>query len=300
MDLVNRVAIVTGAGGGLGKAHAVLLARLGAAVVVNDVGGSVHGEGASSSAADEVVAEIADSGGVAVADYSSVGTPEGAEALVVRAVDEFGGLDVLVNNAGILRDKSFANLEWDDLDAVLGVHLRGAFYTTRPAFRHMKERGYGRIVMTSSASGLLGNFGQSNYGAAKMALVGLMNVLALEAAKYNIKVNTIAPIAGTRMTENLLGGLADKFPPELVSPVVAYFSSEECDLTGEVWSVGGGQVSRIFIGLAQGHFQHPDREGPLTVDDVIANVDAIRAQDGYIVPASSQDEFAKLAPLLAG
>ncbi len=300
IDFQDRVAVVTGAGGGLGRAHALLLASRGAAVVVNDLGGSVHGEGASSSAADDVVAEIREAGGEAVAEYSSVATPEGGDAIVAKAVDEYGRIDIVVNNAGILRDRSFANLEGSELQAVLDVHLRGAFYVTQPAFRRMKEAGFGRIVVTSSASGLFGNFGQANYGAAKAGLVGLMNVLKLEGAKYNIKVNAIAPIAHTRMTEELLGEMADRFDPASVAPAVAYFCSEECEYTGDIWSVGGGSVSRIFIGLSDGYFQHPDSEGPLTIEDIAGNLDMIRSEDGYIVPFSSQDEFAKLGPRLMG
>ena len=297
VDFTDRVAIVTGAGGGLGRAHSLLLASLGAAVVVNDLGGTVHGEGSSPSAADNVVAEIADAGGAAVADYNSVAAPESARALVDHALAEFGRVDVLINNAGILRDRSMAKLTTDELHAVLDVHLRGAFYVTQPAFRVMKEQGYGRIVMTTSASGIMGNFGQANYGAAKMGLVGLMNVLALEGAKYGIKANSIAPIAGTRMTHDILGEVFDYFQPELVSPAVAYLASEECEFTSEVWSVGGGSVSRIFIALADGFFKHP-HEGALTVDDVVANLDEIRSEDGYVVPFSSEDEFAKLGPRL--
>jgi len=297
VDFTDRVAIVTGAGGGLGRCHALLLASLGAAVVVNDLGGTVHGEGSSQSAADAVVAEIEEAGGVAVAEYGSVASPDSASAIVERAIDAFGHVDVLVNNAGILRDRTIVNMTADELHAVLDVHLRGAFYVTKPAFRHMKERGYGRIIMTSSASGIMGNFGQANYGAAKMGLVGLMNVLALEGAKYGIKVNAIAPIAGTRMTEDILGEVFGYFRPELVSPAVAYLASEECTLTSEVWSVGGGSVSRIFIALADGYLKHP-HEGELSVDDIVDNLDEIRSEDGYIVPFSSQDEFAKLGPRL--
>jgi NAD(P)-dependent dehydrogenase (short-subunit alcohol dehydrogenase family) len=298
VDFEDRTVVVTGAGGGLGRSHAILLAALGARVVVNDVGGTVHGEGADSSAANAVVDEIRAAGGTAVADYHSVASPEGGAAIVERALDEFGRLDAVINNAGILRDKTLVNLEPDTLHAVLDVHLRGAFYVTRPAFAHMKDRGYGRIVMTSSASGIFGNFGQSNYGAAKMGLVGLMNVLKLEGAKYDIKVNAVSPIAWTRMTRDLLGELGEKFDPGSVSPVVAYLASEACEHTGEVWSAGGGSVSRIFVALADGYFKHPDVEGPLTVEDVAANVADIRNEDGYVVPFSSQDEFAKLGPRL--
>jgi len=303
VDFKDRVAVITGAGGGLGREHALLLAGLGAAVVVNDLGGSVDGTGAASSAADAVVAEIVAAGGAAVAEYSSVATPDGGAAIARKALDEFGRLDVVINNAGILRDKSFANMEEDQVTAVLDVHLRGAFWVTRAAWPHMREQSYGRVLMTSSASGAMGNFGQSNYGAAKMGLIGLMNVLKLEGAKYNIKVNAIAPIAVTRMTEELLGSFgitADQFGPQAVSPAVAYLTSESCDLTGEIWSVGGGSVSRIFVGLTDGFFKHPVNDGQLATEDVVENLELIRDTANYLIPASNQDEFQKLgAKLLA-
>ncbi len=298
IDFQNRVAIVTGAGRGLGAEHAKLLASRGAAVIVNDPGVGTDGTEGEQRPADEVVAVIKDAGGAAVADYGSVSDPAAAEAMVDRAVDEYGRIDIVINNAGILRDKAFHNLEWDNLHAVLDVHLKGAFYVTRPAFRLMRQQGYGRIVMTSSASGLLGNFGQANYGAAKMGLVGLMNVLAIEGAKNDIKVNAIAPVAGTRMTQELLGPMADKLKPALVSPVVAYLASEACDVTGEVYSVAGGTVSRMFVGLTQGWFKHPDKDGALTPEDVEENLASIRDEAGYFVPATNQEEIQKIAQSL--
>jgi NAD(P)-dependent dehydrogenase (short-subunit alcohol dehydrogenase family) len=201
----GKVAIITGAGGGLGKTYALMLASRGASVVVNDLGGAADGTGAGTSMADSVVKEITEAGGQAVSNYDSVATPEGGEAICKTALDAFGRIDILVNNAGILRDKTFAKLEPQHLEAVLDVHLKGGFFVTQPAFRAMKENNYGRIVFASSGAGIFGNFGQTNYGAAKMGLVGLCNVLAVEGAKYNIKCNAIAPIAKTRLTEQLLG-----------------------------------------------------------------------------------------------
>ena len=289
----GRVAIVTGAGGGLGREHALLLASRGARVVVNDVGGSVSGEGGDAGPAQRVVDEIVAAGGEAAADTHSVATPEGGEAIVATALEQFGQLDIVVNNAGILRDKSFQNMGPDLLGPVLDVHLKGAFYVTRPAWVHMRERGYGRIINTSSNSGILGNFGQSNYGAAKMGLVGLTRVLAVEGAKYNIKVNAIAPVAKTRMTEEILGAMGDKIEPRLVSPVVAFLAHEDCPVTGEVYSVAGGRVARFFIGLTHGYYNPA-----LTVEDVRDHLSEIRAEDGYIVPASNSDEISLLVKQL--
>ena len=298
IDFQDRVAIVTGAGGGLGRAYATLLASRGAAVVVNDLGGSVHGDGEGAEMADSVVAEIEDAGGSAVANYNSVAEPAGAAEIVKTAIDAFGRVDILINNAGILRDRTLAKMEWDELDAVLDVHLKGAFYVTQPAFVQMKEQQYGRVIMASSASGLFGNFGQSNYGAAKAGLFGLMNVLKLEGAGHGITVNAIAPIAKTRMTTEILGEMADQCDPASVAPAVAYLASEECELNGEVWSIGAGSVSRVFTGLTSGYFKHPEKDGPISIEEVAEHVDDIRVEEDYIVPFSSRDEFAKLGPLL--
>jgi len=228
-DLVfdGKVAIVTGAGGGLGKSHALELARRGARVVVNDLGGSVDGVGDNASAAQKVVDEIVAAGGEAVADHNSVATPEGGAAIVQTAVDAFDTVDIVINNAGILRDKTFHNMTPELLEPVIAVHLLGAFYVTQPAWLIMREKGYGRIVNTSSNSGLLGNFGQTNYGAAKLGLVGFTRVLANEGKSKGIKANAIAPVAKTRMTEDLLGPLGDKLEPSEVTPTVTYLAHED-------------------------------------------------------------------------
>jgi NAD(P)-dependent dehydrogenase (short-subunit alcohol dehydrogenase family) len=298
ISFLDRVAIVTGAGGGLGRTYALELATRGAAVVVNDLGGSAAGVGSDASAAQKVVDEITAKGGSAVASHDSVSTPEGGQAIVQTALDNFGKVDIVINNAGILRDKTFAKLEHQDLDAVLDVHLKGAFHVSQPAFRVMKENGYGRFVFTASNAGVFGNFGQTNYGAAKMGLVGLSNVLSLEGAKANIKSNVICPIARTRMTEELLGPLAELVEPELVTPMVVYLASEACGYTHEVFSAGGGRYARVFVGLAPGWFAGKGVE--VSAEDVAAHIDDIRNQDGYIVPGSVTDELTSLLPLLKG
>ena len=284
----DRVAVITGAGGGLGKTYALMLAARGAKVVVNDLGGSADGTGASK-AADAVVAEIKAAGGEAAANYDSVATPEGGEAIIKTALETFGKVDIVVNNAGILRDRSFAKLAPEDLSVVLDVHLKGAFFVSQPAFRAMKEQKYGRFVFTASAAGIFGNFGQSNYGAAKMGLVGLSNVIAVEGMKAGIKSNVIAPIARTRLTENLLGPLAEALDPEQVTPLVAYLCSEACDLSHEVFSVGGGRFARIFTGLAEGW--SAGKGSRPTPEDVRENMEQIMNLDGHIIPKSIADEM---------
>ena len=294
----NRVAVITGAGGGLGKTYALELGRRGAKVVVNDLGGAADGTGGGSAMADATVKEISEAGGAAVANYDSVATPEGGEAIVKTALDNFGQVDIVINNAGILRDKTFVKLAPPDLQAVLSVHLEGAFYVSQPAFRAMKERGYGRLVFTASTAGIFGNFGQTNYGAAKFGLVGLSNVLALEGAKYNIKSNVIAPIANTRLTKELLGPLADSLEPEQVTPLVCYLVSEECELTHEVFSVGGGKFARIFVGMAPGWAA--GKGAKPSVEEVRDHMDQIRDQEGYSVPGSIGDEMGLLMESLKG
>jgi NAD(P)-dependent dehydrogenase (short-subunit alcohol dehydrogenase family) len=289
----GRVAIVTGAGCGLGREHALLLASRGAKVVVNDLGGGTDGTGASAGPAERTAKEIEDLGGVAVADASSVATVEGGQAIVDTALDAFGGVDVVISNAGILRDKAFHNLTPELLDPVLDVHLKGAFHVLRPAWVKMREAGYGRVLVTASNAGILGNFGQSNYGAAKMGLVGLARVLAQEGARHNIKANVLAPIARTRMTEELLGPLAPKLDPGLVAPVAAWLVSEECPVTGEIYSAGGGRVARFFIGLTEG-YANP----ALTLEDVRDHVDEIRDEKGYTVPTGVADEMSALVQRL--
>ena len=286
----GKVAIITGAGGGLGREHALLLASRGAQVVINDLGGSVSGEGGGDEGPAHTTAkEIQDLGGVAVADTNSVATPEGGEAIVKTAIDNFGRVDIVINNAGILRDKAFHNMTPDLLDPVLNVHLRGAFFVTRPAWVKMREQNYGRVVNTASNSGILGNFGQSNYGAAKMGLVGFTRVLSAEGARHNIKVNAIAPVARTRMTEELLGPMAERLDPALVSPIVAWLVHEDCPVTGEIYSAAGGRIARMFIGLTEGYYNPK-----LTLEDVRDHFDQIRDETGYIVPSGPNDEFAQL------
>ncbi len=239
----DKVVIVTGAGGGLGRAHALLFARHGAKVVVNDLGGSTQGEGANSSAADRVVEEIRQAGGTAVANHDSV---TDGDRIVQQALDSFGRIDVVVNNAGILRDKTFHKMEDADWDLVYRVHVEGAYKVTRAAWPHMREQNYGRVIFTASTSGIYGNFGQSNYGMAKLGLYGLTRTLALEGRKNNVLVNAIAPTGGTRMTEGLIPPqVFEQLKPELVSPLVVYLASEQCQETSGLFEVGGGWMGKV-------------------------------------------------------
>jgi NAD(P)-dependent dehydrogenase (short-subunit alcohol dehydrogenase family) len=294
----GRVAIITGAGGGLGKSHALELAKRGAQIVVNDLGGSVDGSGSGSAAADVVVKEIEAAGGTAVANYDSVASKQGGESIVKTAMDNFGQVDILINNAGILRDKSFTKMSEAEMTLVLDVHLRGGFYVSQPAFRVMKERNYGRIVHTASAAGVFGNFGQANYGAAKMGLVGLSNVLAQEGTKYNIMSNVIAPIAMTRMTTGIMGDMGMNLDPGYVTSMVAYLCSEVCELSHEIFSVGAGRYARVFIGACPGYTN--TAEGGVSVEEVRDNIEQIRDPEGYTIPGSAAEEMMQAMKALKG
>lgn len=242
----GRVVIVTGAGGGLGRDYALFLASVGAKVVVNDLGGARDGSGAGTTMADAVVEEIRAAGGEAVASYDSVATEEGAAAIVATAIDAFGAVHGLVNNAGILRDTSFSKMDTEAWKLVQAVHLDGGYFMSKAVWPHFRDQGFGRIVMATSTSGLFGNFGQANYGAAKAGLVGLLNTLAIEGARDGIQVNAIAPMAATRMTADIAPQeLLDKLPPAYVSPIVAYLLTEESADNGAVFVAGGGQVYRV-------------------------------------------------------
>src|SRR5258708_9766920 len=269
----NRVAIVTGAGNGLGRAHALLLASGGAKLVVNDPGGAVDGKGGDHAAADKVVAEIKAAGGQAVPNYNSVADAKAAANIVKTAVDSFGTVDIVVNNAGVLRDKPFHNMGVEDFDFVVKVHLLGTAYVPHAGWPIMRAKAYGRVVVTSSNSGIYGNFGQANYGGAKLAVVGFMNALRLEGQKYNVLVNALAPVAGTRMTESLMTPeMLARLDPAFVSPMVAYLCSEQCQRTGDIWSAGAGYFARIEYREAPGV---PIEGRAPTIDDVAHTSDQI-------------------------
>lgn len=285
--VAGRRIVVTGAGGGLGREYAKLLAREGAKVVVNDLGGARDGSGGGSAMADTVVQEIQDEGGEAVANYDSVATEEGGKGVVQSCVDAFGGIDGVVSNAGILRDVSYAKMDAAAWDSVLKVHLYGAYNVTRAAWPYFREQKHGRVVVATSTSGIYGNFGQANYGAAKLGLVGLINTLAIEGAKYNINANAVAPIAATRMTEDIapeewLKGL----PPDHVAPVIGYLMSDESTDSSSVFIVGGGQVQRVAYFSNEGvKFDHVPTLGEVA-DKWSGITDMSNAQEGKQVSTS--------------
>ena len=254
LDFKDKVAIVTGSGNGIGKGYALELAKRGAKVVVNDLGGTVDGSGGSLSAADAVVQEIEAAGGEAMANGANVAKQEDVKAMVEATMEKWGRVDILINNAGILRDKSFGKMEWSDFEAVINVHLLGSALCAHSVFPIMKEQEFGRIVMTSSSSGLFGNFGQTNYAAAKMGVVGLMNTLKLEGAKYNVHTNSIAPTATTRMTEHLFPAeFAEKLDPKYIIPAVIFLASEKAP-NGEILEAGGGVVANTYIMETMGKY----------------------------------------------
>jgi NAD(P)-dependent dehydrogenase (short-subunit alcohol dehydrogenase family) len=291
----GRVAIVTGGGRGLGRSHARLLASRGASVVVNDNGAGLDGSGGSEEPAKSVVEEILAAGGVAVADTHSVASAEGGEAIVAHALDAFGRVDIVINNAGILRDKAFHNMTHEMWDAVHGTHLRGAFNVTKPAYVKMRAQGHGRIVMTSSPSGTYGNFGQANYSSAKMGLVGLARTISAEGAKFDIKANVISPNAATRMTEGLTGELGPHMAPDKVAPVVAYLCHESCTLAGEILTAGAGRIARVFVGEAAGIF-NPSA----TIEDVAAYCAQLPSEKAFSIPRGVPDASALIAAALKG
>jgi len=274
--LDGKVAIVTGAGGGIGREHALFLAREGAAVVVNDLGGARDGSGGGSAMADTVVDEIRAAGGEAAANYDSVATVEGGQSILQSALDAFGRIDILVNNAGILRDKSFANTTEDLWDIVVQVHLKGTYCVTHAVYGHMKAHGGGGVIInTSSTSGLNGNFGQANYGAAKAGIAGMSRCLAIEGVKYGIRVHILAPVAYTRLTSDLPGfddSLKARMDPKLVSPLVAYLASDlAAELTGKTYYVGGGRIAEMKVVTHTGVTKQEDG-GLWTVDEIAARM----------------------------
>lgn len=283
----DEVVIVTGAGGGLGRAYALALAKRGAKVVVNDLGGSADGRGSDVTPAARVVAEIEAMGGEAVANFDTVATREGGQAIVDAALSRWGRLDAVISNAGILRDRSFAKFDFDEARDVIDVHLWGGLYVTQPAFVAMRESGRGgRILLTTSASGLLGNFGQSSYGAAKMGLVGLTRTLSIEGAKAGIKVNAIAPIAGTRLTAGESDDPASPKAPDRVAPLAVVLTHRDCPDTGEVYMAGAGWFTRVFLGMAAGW---ASENGAPSAESLLSHWDEIGATADFTEPRSAMD-----------
>jgi NAD(P)-dependent dehydrogenase (short-subunit alcohol dehydrogenase family) len=308
MRFDEQVAVITGAGRGLGKQYALLLAARGARIVVNDLGGSVTGVGAEEDTAFATAREISDQGGEAVADVNSVATSEGGQAIIDTALETWGRVDILVNNAGTVSDSVFDDMTDARLTSLLDVHLKGAFFVTRPAWKVMRQREYGRVINTCSAAGILGAERMSNYGAAKTGLIGLTRILAAEGADSNIRVNAIAPIAATRMLDYSMSSVVelndpvvaaeadavmrpflDRLDPGLVAPVAAFLAHSDCPVSGEIFTVGAGHVARFFIGRTRGYFNPR-----LSMEDVRTHLDEIRDRTHYTVPAGPAEEMAEL------
>jgi NAD(P)-dependent dehydrogenase (short-subunit alcohol dehydrogenase family) len=300
----GQVAIVTGAGRGLGRLYALDLARRGASVVVNDVGGSMHGEGADDAVADVVVAEIRAAGGRAVASHDSVATVEGGAHIVKCAIREFGRLDVVVSNAGIFHTAEFEDLTPDEWERMVNVHLHGAFYLSQPAYRVMKAQGYGRFVFISSSAGLFGQPNSAHYAAAKSGVVGLSNVIAIEGAPHGISANCVIPFGYSRMVTETVGDrdrfegelpFLDAIEPELVVPIVVFLASRNCDVTHHSFSACAGRFSRVFVGQSHGWVA---REGDRSADDIVNHCAEVTAQEPYSVPQSIFDEVAETCSIV--
>jgi len=296
IDFTDQVAVVTGAGRGLGRLYAIELARRGASVVVNDLGGSMGGDGSDAAVADQVVDEIIAAGGTAVASHDSVDNPEGGQAIVASALDHFGRVDAVVSNAGIFTSVPFDELTADDWRRMLRVHLDGGFYLAQPAYRVMKSQGYGRFVFIASSAGMFGQHLEAHYAAAKTGLVGLTNVIALEGEPHGILANTVLPFGISRMVTETLGdpkaleesGFFKAIRPELVAPLVVFLASRACDLTHQNYSACGGRFARVFIGLGDGWQAEPDSSP--TADDIAAHLAQIAATEPFTVPGSIYEE----------
>jgi len=304
IDFTDQVAIVTGAGRGLGRLYALELARRGASVIVNDLGGTMHGEGADTTVADEVVAEIEGAGGVAVASHDSVASPQGGEAIVELAVERFGRLDAVVSNAGIFNSIAFDEISADDWRRMLSVHLDGGFYLSQPAYKVMRNQHCGRFVFISSSGGMFGQPLESHYAAAKAGLVGLSNVIAIEGAEHGILSNTVLPFGFSRMVTETVGdpealkqiGFLDVIKPELVVPMVVFLASRACEFSHQNYSACAGRFARVFVGLGQGWFAEKDSNP--TADDIQAHLDEVSATEPFTVPGSIFEEVFGVAAQL--
>jgi NAD(P)-dependent dehydrogenase (short-subunit alcohol dehydrogenase family) len=296
IDFTDQVVVVTGAGRGLGRLYAIEFARRGALVVVNDLGGSMHGNGSDSSVADEVVGEIRRDGGTAVSSHDSVDSPEGAQAIIQTAVESFGRLDAVVSNAGIFNSVPFEDLSQADWRRMLTVHLDGGFYLGQAAFRVMKSQGYGRIVFIASSAGMFGQPFEAHYSAAKAGLVGLTNTIAIEGAQHGILANTVLPFGYSRMVTETVGdpeflkqsGFFKAIQPELVVPIVAFLASRECELSHHNFSAGAGRFARVFAGLAEGWLAEPGSQP--TAEDIAANLAEVSAAQPFTIPMSIEEE----------